>query len=1301
MPKRCYSCMKIKENSPVCEHCGYNENVPNYPHQLPIGTLLKEQYIVGKVLGQGGFGITYIGWDTILETTVAIKEYYPGSFVNRDCSQTLSVKCNGEEAEELFRHNRERFLREARILAKLQNVPGIVRVQNLFGENNTAYIVMEYVEGIDLKHYIRMQNRVLTTAEVFSVMAPVMEALSKVHAAELVHRDISPDNIMILPDGSAKLLDFGAAREVENADVYKDLPQSTEAILKHGFAPIEQYRRRGNLGPWTDVYGLCATMYYCLTGRVPNSAPERITGDDNINWRQVPGLTEQQITVLEQAMAILPEKRVRSVEDLRLGLFAGKILSSQPAPNKPVDYPTNTIPLGDEDVPGVMETKKKKRKSAPLIAAALAAVAAAGLFLLKPKTDETVSIPETVPAITETADGTDPIALTQEQLAYQEAEALEEAGEYGKAAIAFGKLGDYEDARERSFALWDQVAQRDTLVAAEKHTVGVTEDGTVVAVGDNTNGVCNVGEWTDIIAVDAATNYTVGLKADGTAVFAGLSTIWYAPDLSQWKDIVAVSTDSYGRNILGLKMDGTVIVSGTVSDQEQTVQTWTDIVAICSSTFSDITGLKSDGTVVTTNADWTAEVADWSDIVAISSSKRHIVGLKADGTVVAVGDNRNGQCNVEDWTGIIAIDANTTDVNNGTSGTVGLKADGTIVAAGDFAETAWHDVSKFTDAVAVSTSIAHTVILKSDRTVEAVGNSSYGKCYVEGWTHIKLPNTTTPAKPSTETPASEPQNLLMSDRGPSAINGNEWEVFKTFTLLGSDIQRQKIMSVTFAKTLKDMNDTAWDISENLDGSVMAWVEKSKDNSNYYDLYIGANGKITAPENFAYFFAGYSNARSISFNDCLDTSRTTNMSNLFYGCTMLADLDVGYFDTSSVTDMSGMFCVCQNLWTLKLSNFDTSNVTNMSGMFSACQNLNTIDVSSFDTSKVTDMSNMFFRLSVLQNLDLQHFDTSKVTNMSWMFSECGKLWRLKVGTWETDSVTRYEFFFYEDRVIEGLRWLDWFEKKTAKNILMEDWDAAVTNTGDAYTHYPEYGVLGSSIKRNKVKSVTFLSTIADAPADAWDVSATQNGSVLAWTEKSTPNNNYYDLYIGAEGGVTAPESCAYLFSGYVNLREIHFGDSFDTGNTVSMQMMFHNCRSLTQLDVSSLDTSAVTDMNGMFLRCEGLTGLDISSFDTANVTDMSCMFWECRNLTSLTVSGLDTQSVTDMSYMFCACSCLTSLDISSFDTSGVVYMDWMFSECSKLTDLEVGTLETDSVKSYKSFIYDGKIINGQPWEELFA
>ncbi|MGN0976467.1 MAG: serine/threonine protein kinase, partial [Faecousia sp.] len=315
--KRCYGCMKLKKNSPICEHCGYDDRQTNAPHQLPGGTVLKEQYLVGKVLGQGGFGITYLGWDLYLDIPVAVKEYYPAGVVMRDTTVTLDVVSSSGDEGARFRNNKERFLREAKMLARFSQVPEIVQVKNFFLANNTAYIVMEYVEGTTLKQYVADHGGRLSAEETLSILRPVIEALCKVHKAGLVHRDISPDNIMMLPSGGVKLLDFGAVRDVGEASVDKPLTKSTEAILKQGYAPIEQYQKHGSLGPWTDVYALCATIYYCLTGQVPPDAPERLLGYEDLNLREkVPALSEDQAKALEHGMALRAEQRTDSMDTL-------------------------------------------------------------------------------------------------------------------------------------------------------------------------------------------------------------------------------------------------------------------------------------------------------------------------------------------------------------------------------------------------------------------------------------------------------------------------------------------------------------------------------------------------------------------------------------------------------------------------------------------------------------------------------------------------------------------------------------------------------------------------------------------------------------------------------------------------------------------------------------------------------------------------------------------------------------------------------------------------------------------------
>ena len=402
--KRCFGCMQIHSQSPVCEHCGYNENVPNLPHQLPTGVMLQNRYLIGKALGQGGFGITYLGWDMDLEIPVAIKEYFPNGLVNREGTQTQQVSCYEGNSTSLFQNNRDRFLREARVLARLSNIPEIVHILNLFLANNTAYIVMEYIQGIDLKRYLKIRGGKLTPEETFAILRPIMMSLTKVHEAGLVHRDISPDNIMILPSGQTKLLDFGAAREVENPEVDKELPLSTEAILKHGFAPIEQYQRRGGLGPWTDVYALCATIFYCLTGSVPPDAPERVMEDLDIPWNTIPGLMPRQVQALEKGMAIRAKDRIRSVEEFYQALFVQASYVPTAAPSRPEEpapftsapqeknpYPNYTVPLQDGTAPAVSApisgapklAKKLPVKWLAVGAAAISVLVLAGIFLLK------------------------------------------------------------------------------------------------------------------------------------------------------------------------------------------------------------------------------------------------------------------------------------------------------------------------------------------------------------------------------------------------------------------------------------------------------------------------------------------------------------------------------------------------------------------------------------------------------------------------------------------------------------------------------------------------------------------------------------------------------------------------------------------------------------------------------------------------------------------------------------------------------------------------------------------------------
>jgi len=771
--KRCLSCFREYEEV-SCPHCGYPDKTSTESHQLSVGTLLRKRYQIGKVLGQGGFGITYLGWDTLLLQTVAIKEFYPNGSVFRRAAVSTQVQCSTDAMIPHYEYTRERFLREAQALVRFREIPEVVDILDFIEENNTAYIVMEYVRGVDLAKYIQRKGGRLSVDETFRILKPVMEALAKVHKGGIVHRDISPDNIILDPMGGAKLLDFGAVRVVEDPDVDKGLSKSTEAILKQGFAPIEQYNTRGSLGPWTDEYAMCATVWYCLTGRIPEEASIRMGEGIDPDWTSIPDLPEHQQKALEKGISCRAKDRYPSMDQLLADLFPVEETPTAQPPVREIQEPEKKPAQKPSKNPADLAKLRRNMKIA-MIAAAVAAVVL--IILLLPKkpidrvsllnepqeTDPVQEIqqpehtdPVTVPTIETTEPTTEP--LSPEEEAYLHAESLLAEGKLGEAAIAFGKLAGYEDARERSFEIWERIAVRETVSGGYRHTVGLKTDGTAVAVGDNTDpyyngGQCDVSGWTDIIAVSAGAYHTVGLKADGTVVAVGsnYTNQYYKGgrcDVEGWTDIVAVSAG--GSHTVGLKADGTVVAVGYNHDGLCDVDGWTDIVAV-SAGENQTVGLKADGTVVAVgyNYDGACNVSGWTDIVAVSAGGYHTVGLKADGTVVAVGYNytdqyyKGGRCDVEGWTDIVAVSA-------GGGNTVGLKADGTVVATGDNRYRQC-DLGDWADVSAVAAGYYHTLVLFSDGTLAASGAVNagdnivdFGQTDVAGWTDIRIPKERVP-----------------------------------------------------------------------------------------------------------------------------------------------------------------------------------------------------------------------------------------------------------------------------------------------------------------------------------------------------------------------------------------------------------------------------------------------------------------------------------------------------------------------------------------------------------------------------
>ena len=308
---------------------------------------------------------------------------------------------------------------------------------------------------------------------------------------------------------------------------------------------------------------------------------------------------------------------------------------------------------------------------------------------------------------------------------YAVAESLAQSGKTAEAAMAFYALGE----KERSFELWGQLTERNTVSVGSYHTVGLKTDGTVVSAGADGYGQCDVDDWTDIIAVSAGSLHTVGLKTDGTVVSTGYNA-HNRCDVCSWADIVAVSAGS--NHTVGLKTDGTVVSTGNNEYGQCNLDNWMNIVAISAGYYHTV-GLKADGTVVAagSNRNGRCDVSGWIDIVSVSAGTNHTVGLKADGTVVAVGNNLYGQCNVDDWTNIIAVSA-------GSNHTVGLKADGTVVAVGGNV-SGQCNVSDWTDIAVISAGPYQTMGLKADGTLVGMGNNSWHQLEVENWSGIILP----------------------------------------------------------------------------------------------------------------------------------------------------------------------------------------------------------------------------------------------------------------------------------------------------------------------------------------------------------------------------------------------------------------------------------------------------------------------------------------------------------------------------------------------------------------------------------
>ena len=307
----CENCFEEKDPSAVfCTRCGYNPNVVmSDPTMLMPGSILLGKYVVGKTMGKGGFGITYLAYDVTANRKVAIKEFFPyGVALRATGSSTVSVA--SMDNADAFKNGAEKFYSEAKLVSKFNGNPNIVGVYEFFYENDTVYFAMEYLKGHTLKEHID-KHGTLKPAQALYIAQGIANALMATHSSNVLHRDISPDNIIVCDNGEIKLIDFGAARQV-----VAEHSQSFSVILKPGFAPLEQYQKKGNQGPWTDIYSLGATIYYSLTEDIPEDPMSRLDNDEEYSSNMY-NITPEMWSVISKATELKIEDRYNDIFELK------------------------------------------------------------------------------------------------------------------------------------------------------------------------------------------------------------------------------------------------------------------------------------------------------------------------------------------------------------------------------------------------------------------------------------------------------------------------------------------------------------------------------------------------------------------------------------------------------------------------------------------------------------------------------------------------------------------------------------------------------------------------------------------------------------------------------------------------------------------------------------------------------------------------------------------------------------------------------------------------------------------------
>lgn len=773
---RCFGCMEEISSYP-CPNCGFDPTqitAPNYV--LPNGTILDGRYLVGKMLGRGGFGITYIGFDLLLQRKVAIKEYYPSGQVSRITTISKDLQWLDSEQPDQLRENGIRScLREARKMAKIGDIPEVVRVLECFPENDTAYIVMDYVDGKTLMSVLREQGP-MTWDQAKEIFLPAISAMEEVHQAGMVHRDISPDNLMLTKKG-VRILDLGAAK-----DLGINNGASSALVVKGGFSPLEQYAHQGGSGPWTDVYAMAATIYHCLTGVIPPSALDRAQGD-TMDWTllKANGVPNHVIAALQNAMKLTARERTQSMAELLSQCQSNSAGRSKPKPVPEPDPHKKQPPVTEAPVHKIKKRiggvfnqfrKNGNSKAIGFAIAFCAVVAVLIIFFMKGNVrkdtpqlnayEPTAHIVNTESAIEHTdsddanSNQTEPARSTvseeteintsvvnvndvlsfghyeQDGIRSNGAETIEwlvlDVQENKALLLSLYALDSLPYNNVYGNTTWEQCSLRSWLNGTFLETAFTAEEKTSILMTEVDNSrLQNNDEWPVKGSNNTEDLIFLLSYADTDRYFANAEARICTPTdyaVSMGADVRTLDDGITDAGWWWLRSPGEDSTQASFVNFDGT--RYTNIVgngylSVRPALWIDLENY------VPANEAADPQITEKRPI-AVDGGDKHSVILYNDGTVITIGDNSYGQKNTAGWSNIVQI---STYGNH----TLGLTSSGHVVATGSNGENQC-DVDMWEDIICVAAGAYHSVGLKRDGTVVAVGSNSSGQCNVDNWENI-------------------------------------------------------------------------------------------------------------------------------------------------------------------------------------------------------------------------------------------------------------------------------------------------------------------------------------------------------------------------------------------------------------------------------------------------------------------------------------------------------------------------------------------------------------------------------------